>query len=325
MNKYIKVDNYIITTPLPDILDKLKFTLTNGKLRDIEVKSDDITVTCPVHSNGLEANPDCHINYGKNKTLPIGIVHCFSCGFTGTFDKFVAECFGCSIELAQQWLIKNFDSHKAFEKVDVGDDIVFGQQSKVAHKTTSKYMNPQILDSYQDWCPYLAQRKLTRDICKRFNVKYDPQYRQVVFPVYDTAGHILMMPKRSIDTKVFYLDKNCDKPVYCLDQIINNNIDKCIITEGPFDCLTAWQYGFPAIATLGELSPEQIDKVSQSGIKVLYTMFDNDNAGRRFADFLNNKISKRILVINIRIPDPYKDINDLSYEKFWEIINKIEK
>lgn len=320
MEAVLKIDNYVISTPLEDILTKLKYTLTNGKLKDIDCsKSDDIAVTCPAHAGGMEKSPDMHINAGKNKSLPYGFVHCFACGFSGRFEKFVAECFGSSEVFAKQWLIANFDSRIAFEKLDLGADIAIGR------KTKESYMDPAVLTDYQDWCPYFAQRKLTKETCKKFNLKYDPVYKQVIFPCYDTAGHLLMAPKRSIETKIFYLDSDKEKPVYCLDYIIKNNINKCIITEGPFDCLTANQYGIPAIATLGAISDTQIQKINKSCIQVLYLMFDNDAAGRSFAEKMRKKLDKRILTVEVKIPSPYKDINDLSYETFWEIIEKHTK
>ena len=129
-----------------------------------------------------------------------------------------------------------------------------------------------------------------------------------------------MMPKRSIDTKTFYLDKDQEKPVYCLDAIVKNNYKSAIITEGPFDCLTCWEYGFPAVATLGRLSDYQIEQLNKSGLNVIYAMFDNDAAGRSFAKVLKAKLAKRILVIDVQIPNNKKDINELSRQEFLQAL-----
>ena len=129
-----------------------------------------------------------------------------------------------------------------------------------------------------------------------------------------------MMPKRSIDTKTFYLDKDVEKPVYCLDYIMKNNIKTAVITEGPFDCLTSYEYGMPAVATLGKISDYQIAQLNKSCLTVLYAMFDNDDAGRSFLATLKKKLTKRIIIIETKFPANKKDINDLSKAEFEEIL-----
>lgn len=317
MNK-LRVDNYIIEEPLDKILERVKLIISNGKLKDIEIKSDEIVITCPFHADGMEKDPDCHINLTKNKDLPYGFYHCFACGNAGSFEKIIASCFNSSDEYAKEWLIKTYGI-LAYEKIDIGSNI------DLSTKRKTKYIDESILDTYQNWCPYFAKRKLTRETCNKFKVKYDPEHRNVIFPCFDKDGHLIMLPNRNIDSKVFYLDKNVDKPVYCLNYILKNNINKCIITEGPFDCLTGWQYGAPTIATLGTISEQQIAAINKSCILVLYTMFDNDAAGRTFAQKIKNELDPRIIVVELKIPSPYKDINDLDYDTFWKIINENAK
>ena len=53
-------------------------------------------------------------------------------------------------------------------------------------------------------------------------------------------------------------------------------------------------------------------------------MFDNDEAGRKFTRTLKNRLDKRILVVEVKLPDGKKDINDLEFEEFENIL-KIAK
>jgi DNA primase len=131
-----------------------------------------------------------------------------------------------------------------------------------------------------------------------------------------------MLPKRSIDTKTFYLDKDVEKPVYCLDKIQKENYDTALIVEGPIDCLTGWEYGFPTIATLGRISDDQIEQINKSCINILYIMFDNDDAGRSFTKALKRKLAKRIIAIETQLPPGKKDINDCTREEVQEVIKK---
>ena len=309
------IDNYVINKPIEEILTLLKLSLTNGKLKDIENKGDNILVTCPHHDGGHEKTPACNIYIGNDTKLPYGYFNCFVCGEKGSFLKFVAECFDAPESYAKAWLLKNFGGELIAKNLFMGEPIVLNR-----NKGIKKYLDESVLDQYQTWNPYLAKRKLSREICELFKVRYDPKYRQVIFPAYDIKGNLVMLTKRSIDTKSFYLDKDVEKPVYCLDYIMKNNIKTVLITEGPFDCLTGWEYGFPTIATFGKISDYQIEQINKSCINIIYAAFDNDAAGRSFLETLKRKLTKRIIVIETKFPFGRKDVNDLSKEELQEII-----
>lgn len=309
------IDNYVINKPIEEILTLLKLSLTNGKLKDIENKGDDILVTCPHHDGGYEKTPACNIYIGNDTKLPYGYFNCFVCGEKGSFLKFVAECFDAPESYAKAWLLENFGGELIAKNLFMGEPIVLNR-----NKGIKKHLDESILDQYQTWNPYLAKRKLSREICELFKVRYDPKYRQVIFPAYDMNGNLVMLAKRSIDVKSFYLDKDVEKPVYCLDYVMKNNIKTVLITEGPFDCLTGWEYGFPTIATFGKISDYQIEQINKSCINIIYAAFDNDAAGRSFLETLKRKLTKRIIVIETKFPAWRKDLNDLTKEELQEII-----
>ena len=309
------IDNYVINKPIEEILTLLKLSLTNGKLKDIENKGDDILVTCPHHDGGHEKTPACNIYIGNDTKLPYGYFNCFVCGEKGSFLKFVAECFDAPESYAKAWLLKNFGGELVAKNLFMGEPIVLNR-----NKGIKKHLDESVLDQYQTWNPYLAKRKLSREICELFKVRYDPKYRQVIFPAYDMKGNLVMLAKRSIDVKSFYLDKDVEKPVYCLDYVMKNNIKTVLITEGPFDCLTGWEYGFPTIATFGKISDYQIEQINKSCINIIYAAFDNDAAGRSFLETLKRKLTKRIIIIETKFPAWRKDLNDLTKEELQEII-----
>ena len=310
----IQIDNYIITRPIIDIVHEIKRRLTNGKLRDIKLNGDDIVVSCPHHNNGRENKAACNIYIGDDPKISYGFARCFVCDFMGPFEKFVAECFDSSIDYAKGWLIENF-GQESENIIAIADEIV-----KPTHKSQN-FLDETLLDDYQSWTPYLVKRKISKEIANNFKIKYDPKYRQVIFPVYDICGNLKMLAKRNIDTKVFYLDKNQEKEVYGLNIIQKNNINSCIITEGPFDMLSGWTNGVPTVATLGNISDYQIEQINKSCIKILYLAFDNDEAGKRFNSFVKSRLDKRILAVDVEIPASKKDLNDLDFDD-WEQIKK---
>lgn len=310
--RQLKIDNYVLNVPVIDVLYRLRLALTNGKLREIKDGTENIVVTCPDHGGGQESHPACNIYIGEDSNIDYGYFNCFVCGSRGSFLRFVAHCFESSEEYAKNWLLKNFEGQVIENRIFLGEEIKIGKKTK---KALPK-LDEAILDQYQTWTPYLSQRKLSREVCEFFNIRYDPKYRQIIFPAYDIKGNLVMMPKRSIDTKTFYLDKQLEKPVYCLNTVVKYGYKSVMITEGPFDVLTGWEYGFPTIGTWGQLSIEQVEQINKSGINVLYIAFDNDAAGERFTRMLKTKLDNRIITVDVKLPKGKKDINDLTKEEF---------
>ena len=323
----LKVDNFVITTPILDILYRLQIVNPFGKLRDINPPTgsgDNIVVTCPFHDGGQERKPACNIYIGDSDDIEYGYYRCFACGSKGTFPRFVASCLGSSEEYAKQWLIKNFDSIKS-AGIAFDEDIKIQSSRITPLQQTKKGLQESELEKFQNWCPYLAERKLTRETCEKFHIKYDSKYRQIIFPYYNEKGILTTLLKRSIDSKTFYIDKNIDKPIYCIDTVIKSKSKSCILTEGLFDCLLANQYGFPTMALLGNPSPDQaalINKVLD--VSTIYLMFDNDEHGREFNKLMHKWLAPRFWLVDVQIENPYKDIGDLDYNTFWSFIKKAE-
>lgn len=316
--RVLRVDNYIIETPLYEVVKQLRMALTNGKLQEIKSWSegdDNIVCTCPNrdHKGGRERSAAMNIYVGDDSKIPYGYCKCWACDFQCSFVYFVAECFESSEDFAKNWLIDKFGILSE-AKVLTDEAITIKQK-----KTTAK-LPPNYLDNFQSWHPYLAERKLSREVCELFKVKYDPNTSQIIFPCFDTAGNIIMAPRRSVVYKNFYLDKEQDKPVYCLDYIINNNITTAMICEGPIDVLTCYTYGYPAIGTFGNPSPSQINAINKSPIKVLYLAMDNDIYGQKFTNIIKAGLDPRIIIKQVKWPVGHKDANDLTYEEFKNVM-----
>jgi hypothetical protein len=314
--RVLQIDNYIVETPLYEIVQQLRMVLTNGKLRDIKPwheNEDNIVVTCPHHKSGRENSAACNIYVGDDSKIPYGFCKCWACDFKTTFVGFIAECFGCSEEFAKNWLIERYGVFVGVKTVLADDICIEPKRGKVKLPANS-------LDNLHSWHPYLAKRKLSREVCELFKVKYDPVTSQIVFPCFDIAGNLIMAPRRSVVYKNFYIDSTIEKPVYCLDYIIKNNIRTCIICEGMIDALTCYTYGYPAIATMGNPSPAQIEAINRSCITVLYFAFDNDSAGKRMANTIKASLSPRIITKEVALPANRKDVNELSYEEFQNVM-----
>jgi DNA primase len=303
------IDNIVINEPIINILYKLKELLKNEKLKDIRIYDNEIVVTCPNnnHKGGKEHNPDCHISLEKDK---YGVFHCFGCGISGNFIRFISYCFNSSYEYAKNWLSKTYNNkQQIFTPIEIKNNIDIK-------------LDESILDNYSNWTSYLEKRKLNREVCEKFNVKYDSIKRQIIFPIYDINNNLKMLAKRNIDNKFFYMTSGQEKEVYGLNYIKKNNIKKCMLVEGPIDLLTCYCHNIPAIATLGTPSNYQINLINKVGLNYIFIATDNDMMGNKFADLLNQKLNYSILRKRIQLPKGVKDVNDLSEEQWNDLIKK---
>lgn len=318
------INNHIIDAPLNKILTTLKSELTNGKLMKIENKGSEFRVTCPnnSHKGGQEKTPSCNICATSSGDIEFGYCHCFTCGFAGHLYHFVAECFDADDEFGKEWLLQRFGHTLVDERtgsVLENLDLDFVSKNNLLQKNETNYLNETYLDTLQSWHPYMSKRKLSREICEKFKVKYDSKSDCIVFPVYDENSKLYMMTKRSVIGKQFYIDKDIDKPIYLLYHILNNNITTVIVTESQINCLTCYVYGLPAIALFGTGTTHQYELLKKSGIRHYILCFDGDDAGRRGAKRFINEMPRDVFITDVEMPKG-KDVNDLTKEEFFSIL-----
>jgi DNA primase len=304
-----------------DILSLLKelrsITSSRGDtyFKDIKEEEDYLMVTCPFHKDHRESKPACGVFLKPYRGFKIGDFHCFACNESGDIFKLTSKALNISYNEAKEFLKKRF--FNAF-KVES-----FLPEIQLADDSDYNIIDEEILKKYSFYHPYMWERKLDKNIVDEFKVGYDPNTKALTFPVWDERGNLVLITKRSVRDKHFYIEKDKEKPVYLLNYLIKHNITTTLITEAQIDALTAWGYGFPCCATIGNPSREQINILNKSGIRNLICMFDNDDSGHKFTDFINKNISKDILVSNIFIRGNKKDINDLTREEFWGYLKEI--
>ena len=302
----IILNNKQVNTDVMSILNKAKLELNNGKLSKFSRSGNEIKVTCPHHSSGLEKNESCFIQEN-------GVFHCFACNFKGTIDDFIGECFDRDKSFGRDWILNNFEYSVIRDVVDL-PKIDFRQ-------TESIHLNEKILDSYQSYHPYLAQRKLSRNICEKFKVKYDTQNKCIVFPVWDENNNLVMFTRRSVESKKFIIDKDVEKPVYLLNFINQMDTNTVFVCESQINALTCFEYGYPAIALFGTGTSHQYNILNKSKIRRYILCFDGDEAGDKGTERFIKNIRKDVFVDVIKIPRG-KDVNDLTREEFLECVKK---
>lgn len=307
--KQLTLGHYIITTPIKEILEDIKQELNGDKLASIRVKGDHISVTCPAHNDGHEQNSSCGIYIGERADT-YGKFNCFTCGAKGTFVHFVALCFGCKDSDAKKWLIDKYGIRQDEEVLELEAIPLYN------NKTKKNYLDESVLDKMQSWHPYMDKRKLSKKVCEVFKVKYDPKSESLVFPVWDETGKLWMLTRRSVKNKQFIIDKDKEKPVYLMNYIREKNISEVTVVESQINALTAWGFGYPAVATFGcNVTDKQMEIFNKSGLKRILLCFDGDEAGRKGTKKFIDNIRKDIFVDVIVMPQG-KDVNDLTEEEF---------
>lgn len=312
------INNRLINAPIINIIKQLKSELDNGKLKDVQIKGENVRVTCPSHKDGQESHPSCGIYMGDSDNIEYGTFHCFTCGAGGPLYHFVAECFEQDDEFGKDWLVERF-GNTIIEKELILKPI------ELTKTTSITKMDESFLDNLQSYHPYLEKRKISRDVCSKFKVKYEPSSQCVVFPVWDERGNLCMTTKRSVNSKNFYIDADKKKPVYLLNFIKEHNIQEVTVVESQFNCLTLWGWGIPSVALFGTGDGYQYDILNKSGIRHYYLCLDGDNAGDKgITRFLKN--IRDDVFVDIILMERGKDVNDLSEEQFnaLKIISKEE-
>lgn len=318
----LKIDNHIISKDITGILSLAKGEINNGKLNNIIHKGNEIAVTCPFHSNGMERKPSCFIYVGDDDQLPWGTFHCFACGEKGSLIKFLSGVFDCNEYYVKGWLKRNFTERiDTIRDIDIEGSISFNR----GKLDTPTYMNESILNKFQKWHPYIEQRHISPDIAKRFDVGYDPSTESLVFPIRDRNGKLLFLTRRSVEGKIFHIDPSASKVVYLLNEVFKNNYKQVIVVESQINALVSYSYGFPAVALFGAgTTDSQMDELNHSPIFHYILMYDNDEAGRKGASRFKKLIRKDVLVDDILMPYG-KDVADLSKDEFRKLLESLDR
>ena len=203
-----EIEGRIIDRPLIQILYKVKEE--TGKLNFIEDKGDYIRVQCPWHKGGNESHPSCSVYCKEDGEFPVGTFNCFTCHESGDFIKFLMGCFNQSREFCKEWLIENFA--ETFVKSSVYIKPLELTKNN-ANTSEEDVLDENILTSFENFHPYMRIRKLSDSVIKKYEIKYDPKTKSLVFPVRDVKGNLIGLTRRSVEYKRFDLPRFKNKPI----------------------------------------------------------------------------------------------------------------
>lgn len=291
-----------------------------------------IQVQCPYHGNGQERRPSAGIKKDD------GTFHCFACGEVHTLPEVISYVFGKDDMFGawgMKWIIKNFATVQVEERTDVEIDL---ERNNITNKNnildssisdkSNTFVTEEELDSYRYYHQYWTSRGITAKwLIELFDLGYDKRTNCITFPVRDIDGNCLFVARRNVETKWFNYPKDVEKPLYGLYEMKLENVrcdkhTKLYITESMIDCILLWQAGKYAVALNGTGSEEQIKMLCKLPIRHYVIATDNDEAGIRARNKLENKLKNK-LITHIEFPKGIKDIGDCTKEQIQNI-NKWE-
>ena len=304
--------NKCVETPIKDILETLRQQLALmhiDKLKQIEYKGMQASLTCPVHKDGKENRPSCSILLVDKGKYPAGTVHCFTCDYKANLVKFVADCMGISYRSATEWLLGFINYSIVTEKRAINE--LFPVEIDNCNYNSLPTISCEDLKRFDYIHPYMFQRRLTDEIINKFEVGYDPETDCLTFPVY-VNGVCLFVAKRKVKFKQFIMPAVTPKPIYGLDYLTD---DEVIICESVINALTCWAYGKQAVALFGTGSEYQTNILQHIPQRKIILALDPDNAGKMGAYKIKKALGKTKIVRQYNIPYG-KDINDLTKDEF---------
>lgn len=308
----LTIRNRVINDSMINILNHVKEDQRNKYLRIVNNKYDNVAINCPFHKNGQEKHSSCQVLATDENEQEYGVFHCFACGKRGNLIQLVSYCLDIDYREAENFLIENHSTIFISEE-QLLPEITFDTNKK-------HILDENCLYQYNTKHPYMYSRKLTDEVIERFKIGYDNKNDCIVFPVWDEKNNLVTITKRSTKGKKFILEKDVEKPVYLLNEIIKNNIDTVIVCESQINALTCWSYGFPAIALFGTGTQHQYDILNKSGIRNYILAFDGDFAGKVGANKFKHNMKDDVMIYTLNIPDN-KDINDLDKEEFLKLLD----
>jgi DNA primase len=312
---------------------------------------------CPFHT---EKTPSFTVSQNKQ------FFHCFGCGAHGSAIGFIMQFERVSFVEAVENLATQIGL--TVPKTSSNNSNV---RFKELYQTTEKaaaFFVAQLPRSSRA-ITYLKSRGLTGEICKRFKIGYAPNdwenlrslYTQspfikqqmidagiliakdhktysrfrdrIMFPIYDTRGHVIGFGGRAIDNDPAKYLNSPETPIFHKGEelyglyearIAERNLKSIIVVEGYLDVCSLAQFNITnVVAALGTaISTKQVQLLLRNSSEIIFC-FDGDEAGRRAAwRALENSLPLMREGIQIRFlflpenDDPDSLIRKESKEKF---------
>jgi hypothetical protein len=100
-----------------------------------------------------------------------------------------------------------------------------------------------------------------------------------------------------------------------------------VIAEGESDCWTLWHYGIPALGLPGSGTAKALEAEQVANVAKIYVVNEKDAEGPRFVVGVADRLQQlgfKGQVFELRMPDPYKDPNELHVDEPRNFVNAFQ-
>lgn len=313
------MSNMMTKEQIEDLLDNVVDTPSRR-----DWKGNKIQFCCTVHG---ESHPSCGINIDftpdDKPNDHYQVVHCFSCGFSGTIPWFVFKSLPDrfkSIKEVEEFLKQRYGVTYAYtydpktQTIKRYED--FGTEQKTTRFELPKYKLAPFKSGKQTY-QYFFDRGFDKEDMQKFMIGRDLESETITIPAFWEDGTLAGVIGRYIDPnrpknmrfKIYEFPKG--SLIYPLDklEVINDTLIGC---ESMFDVIKLHKWGFPnAIAMMGDgMSKQQADQIV-SRCKIFIDLFDNDKGGRTAREIAKRRLGSRVMYLTpTYYPEEGKDPSD---------------
>lgn len=261
-----------------DIVD----LLSDAGVRQIKEGEKEITALCPMHKERV-GKEDSHASWSINRHTFVH--HCFSCGYSGTLVGLLIDLQGYAPEDLQAEIAKS-SFLRTMEKIEQK------QEEPEEERPPTEWELSNILTDVPE--RLLTLRRLQRHAVDAYGVRWDPDKKSWVLPIYHPDGSLMGVQYRQKGT-VINAPKGMNKAITLFGFQVPILLSDGWVTlvESPLDAVRLYGLGIPAIASFGAwVSDEQITLMCRNYRRIVLAM-DNDKVGKQATDMLRFQLRKR--------------------------------
>uniref|UniRef100_A0AB39CE80 CHC2 zinc finger protein n=1 Tax=Pseudomonas phage HRDY3 TaxID=3236930 RepID=A0AB39CE80_9VIRU len=295
------------------------FTVIMGELEKIQGptrhKAGSFEIVCPFHE---DSNPSLGINISQEAKVPVGTFNCWSCGASGSWNKLAAK-----LDLQQ------IKSWQHFEGTTAGQRARFNRKKKERENTNNRSLNrlrEELGGAMIPWPKEKEWRGYPGTMIERVQGQmFSEDNREDVMlalPIYINGryrGGVKALMEKA-ETGMSYINTKgdwvMDYGLLGYDFIRKHELFGCkavVLCEGPRDWLRLVLNKIPACAVLGAkmFGPRKLMLLQGLGITKIYTLTDNDKAGRAMARLIEGFCEGQIEFEELRLPRKFDKDGEL--------------
>jgi DNA primase len=253
---------------------------------DFSVKGQDAIISClnPEHD---DSNPSLRVD------KVTGIMHCFSCGFSGNlFTHFGAPESPLEVRI-----------HRLKDKIA---------------KSKAQTVGIQLPEDRIEWKggSFRNISEETLKIWQAFTWNVPKFEGRIIFPIRDITGKTVALLGRKISgmTDKYYIYPQGVEMPFCPAKVkpMNNRV---ILVEGIFDALNLWDHGLRnTVCCFGtqQMNWVKLSLLKLQGVQGIDIMYDGDEAGQTAAETLKGVAEKMEMGVQIIKLPPGQDPGDFN-------------